>query len=457
MEFTRLCESWSNRLADASRADQQHYAEQFMRLLGWEQPVPFSPREGAQALSAMPYLLRAGGQTTISAFFVMPGALEPPSAVVEAGLDFCTATRLLVDDVAAANMGYLFITDFYRSYLYDARTDELVLHADQPRVFQDEFVPVLKKASVERGALDELRRQPRSVVARQLREWADHWIHVIAREGRISEDTASIVVDRLLTVRYLFARDIFRRTKARLQARFLDLSQRAAAHRAHAAGQDLVHLFHDMWFDWRMDLFAPAPEVDRALLDDAVTVPLLHELNLLSRAKLSIATILESFNHGEPSEKMRVRMVPDANEERDQYLSKLTLETVDEARVDLDLMEEGYRAIFHWFDKLVAVYERLERTYVQQQPRAHEVDLFAWSDLDQRRPNAFHDKLGHACDHGFGLYYNSPRQFRIARLLLTLHLIDRYDQNHQSVDTFPSLDKALMPRPAVLTSGRFLG
>ena len=216
MEFTRLCESWSNRLADATRADQQHYAEQFMRLLGWEQPLPFSPRDGAQSLAAMPYLLRAGGQATITCFFVFPGVLEPPSAVVEAGLDFCPATRALVEDVAAANMHHVFITDFYRSYFYDALTEELLLHSDQPRDFQHEFVPVLKRAAVERGALDELRRQPRSVVARHLREWMHHWIHVIARQGKISEDTASIALDRLVVMRYLFSHDIFRRTKTRL-------------------------------------------------------------------------------------------------------------------------------------------------------------------------------------------------------------------------------------------------
>lgn len=59
---------------------------------------------------------------------------------------------------------------------------------------------------------------------------------------------------------------------------------------------------------------------------------------------------------------MRVRAVPDSNDERDHFLSRQTVSTVDSARIEIDLLEEGYRSIFHWFDKVVAVYERLELT-----------------------------------------------------------------------------------------------
>ncbi|MBI2435845.1 MAG: hypothetical protein HYV26_23565 [Candidatus Hydrogenedentes bacterium] len=459
VEITRLCESWWSRLADSSRAEQQRYAENFLRLLGWEQPIPFSPREGAASLGALPFLLRGGGQTTVTVFFVSPGTLDPPATLLDRGIDFCPATRALVDDVAQAKLSFVLITDFYRSFLYDARTDDLLLHANDPRTFQEEFVPVLKRLQVERGALEELRRQPRSVVARQLREWSEHWIKEIALRCRVGEDTASLAIDRLLVIRYLFDRDILRRTKWRLQQRFTFVLQHAASDMPEHSGRELVHLFHDMWFDWHMDVFEGTPELDRAMVDDAIAVPLLREFALMGRSKFSIATILESFNHGEPAEKMRVRMVPDSNEERDHYLSRQTIESIDAARIELDLIEEGYRAIFHWFDKVTGLYERLEAAFAhrtRRQPQQEDFDLFAWSEQDKHRPNACSDKVTYACEHGFGAYYNSPRQYRIARLLLTLHLIDLYTQTRQAVNTFPSFKTILMKRPMVLSPERVM-
>ena len=43
---------------------------------------------------------------------------------------------------------------------------------------------------------------------------------------------------------------------------------------------------------------------------------------------------------------------------------------------------------------------------------------------------------------------------RVARLMLTLHLINRYDQTRQTVERFPSLGDVLIKRPLVLPSDR---
>ncbi len=460
MEITRLCESWWERLTDSSRSEQRRFAEELLALLDWEQPVPFTPKEGATALSAAPYLLRAGGQTAVVAYFVMPGTLEPPSAMTERGLDFCPATRVLVREARAISVNYVFVSDLYRSYLYDARTEELLLGADDPRMFNELFVPALSRTPLERGALEELRRQPRSVVARRLREWMQQWVDTLSRRSRLAEDQALLVVDRLLVIRYLFDHDILRRTKWRLQQRFAQLVKQASEKHADKCGEELAALFHDMWFDWRIDLFEPHPGIDEALSESGVVASLLKEFHLLSRSKFSIATILESFNYGDPAEKMRVRMVPDVNEEREHYLHKQTLDTIDTARIDIDLVEEGYRAIFHWFDKVVALYDRLEGEFqvsaYRSVPQAQELDLFGWSELDANRPSACADRFAHACEHGFGIYYNSARQYRIARLLLTLHLISRYDQTRQAVDRLPSMKKVLMKRPVVLPAERVM-
>jgi hypothetical protein len=302
--------------------------------------------------------------------------------LVERGLDFCRATRTLVSEAQTLNVHYVFISDLYRSYLYDSLTDELLLHADTPLEFANEFAPVLGRESMERGALEELRRQPRSCMATQLRDWCSYWMTQYEKATGLNEIRAAAIIDRLLVTRYLFAKDILRRTKWRLEQRFLQLLDRASSHRPEGVGRELNRLFRDMGEDWGIELFANDPYIDDAVANDVLTAAMLTEFGLMSRTRFSISTVLESFNHGEPAEKMRVRMVPTGNEERD-------------------------------------------------------------------RPGACSDKLAYACDHGIRVYYETPLQFRIARLMLTLHLVSRYHQLRQPVDRLPSLDAVLQVRPNI--------
>jgi hypothetical protein len=439
-------------MADAARPGQYRFATQLLHLLGWDQPLPFSPKDGAARMNAQPYLLRSAGQTTVAAYFVLPGTLESPGPLVERGLDFCRATRTLVSEAQTLNVHYVFISDLYRSYLYDSLTDELLLHADTPLEFANEFAPVLGRESMERGALEELRRQPRSCMATQLRDWCSYWMTQYEKATGLNEIRAAAIIDRLLVTRYLFAKDILRRTKWRLEQRFLQLLDRASSHRPEGVGRELNRLFRDMGEDWGIELFANDPYIDDAVANDVLTAAMLTEFGLMSRTRFSISTVLESFNHGEPAEKMRVRMVPTGNEERDRYLAHQSLRTVDSTRVELDLAEEGYRAIFHWFDKIVALYDRLEMDFemkARDEGRAHGSDLFEWSQHDASRPGACSDKLAYACDHGIRVYYETPLQFRIARLMLTLHLVSRYHQLRQPVDRLPSLDAVLQVRPNI--------
>ncbi len=449
-EITKLCESWRDQLAGAAKSGQAPFAEGLLRMLGWEMPVPFSPKEGAKALSASPYILRAGGQTALVAFFVMPGTLEPPTAVVERGLDFCRTTRTLIDDAASIDVGHVVVSDLYRYYLYDARTEELVLYADTPCAFNRDLLPVLNKDSVERGSLDEVRRQPRSVVARHLREWGRRWAGAISTRSGISEELAGLAIDRIVVLRYLCDHQILHRTKRSLEDRLAALVERAADADAVRIGDDLVKLFHDLWFDMRIDLFEARPELDSALRDDAIAAPLLQEYGLLSAGKFSIATVLESFNYGGPSEKMRVRMVPDVNEERELYLAKQSLDSIDEARIHVDIMEEGYRAIFHWFEKILQLYARLSADFDATSRRKAEsrgdIDLFAWSRMDSGRPSACGDRFAHACAHGLRVYYHNARQLRVTRLLLTLYLIRQYSDARLPLGRFPSLAPLLLKR-----------
>jgi hypothetical protein len=131
---------------------------------------------------------------------------------------------------------------------------------------------------------------------------------------------------------------------------------------------------------------------------------------------------------------------------------------VDRARIEIDLQDEGYRAIFYWFDRLVNVYDRLgvefEAKNCRPQQAPTDMDLFQWSELDANRPGALKDKFSHAIEHGCVFYYASPRQFRTARLLLYLHLISRYDQCKLRFTQFPDMSKPLQKRPAVLEADR---
>lgn len=459
-EIKQLCDAWWDKLAHASLAEQQRYAEALLRMLDWEMPIPFSPKAEAKKIGAIPYLLRAAGQTNLSMYFVMPGVLDPPSSVVDRGLDFCPATRRLVQESRTLSLQYTLITDLYRAYLYDVRTEELLVYADDPKQFNDRVVPILSRARLELGALEELRRQPRSAAARQFREWGQRWSAEITRDSGLADNVAALAIDRLTTARYLFEHNILRRTRSRLEQRFNELADRAESGMTLRLGDALVQLFHDMWFDWHIDLFEGQPQLDAALRNDMIAAGLLKESRLQARSKFSIATILESFNHGDPAEKMRVRAVPDSNDERDHFLSRQTVSTVDSARIEIDLLEEGYRSIFHWFDKVVALYERLELDFNHkteaQAPQETDLDLFAWSEIDASRPNACSDKLAFACEHGFGIYYTSQQQFRVARLLLTMHLISRYEQHRQALEHFPSLDKVLLVRPKVLPADRVM-
>lgn len=460
VKIRELCESWRGELADATRREQQQYAENLLHLLGWMQPLPFTPKEGAKNLSALTYLLRANSQVTVATYFLLPGALEPPASIVDLGLDYCVTTRLLVDESRALNVHYVFITDLQRSYLYDIHTDELLLHAGDTCQFNDLFTLVLRKDMMERGSLDEVRRQPRSVVALGLREWAEHWMGHIALNKEISEEQASVIIDRMWVIRYLMDHNIFRRRKWRLEKRFMDLVDRAYSNQATGVGADLVKLFHDMWFDYHIDLFEVDAPLDQVLKDDDIAIPLLKEVPLLSSSKFSVATILESFNYGEPADKLRVRMVPDFNEEREFYLAKQSLDTIDQARIEIDLLEEGYRAIFTWFDRVVLLYERLETDFNTQTqvetPMEEDIDLFAWSEIDSTKPQACADKFAHACESGFGIYYSTPMQFRVGRLLLTLHLISRYAQTNHPVSSLPSLAHVLKERPKLLSAGQVM-
>lgn len=456
LELKAVCEAWQ-----AASLDLQACARRFLAILGWDLPLPFSPGEGVASTGAVPFLLRADSGETVATLFLRPGRLEPPLGLTERGLDFCKVTRLLVNSVRTLNLRYLLISDMNSAYLYDLAEDALLLFADTPQEFRDELAVALRRDSVERGTLGELRRPPRSVMSRQLREWRLFWVKQFTTRTLCETASAHLLIDRIFVVRYILANKVFRRTRGHFQKRFSDLTRAAWGGQADRAGEALSALFHDMWFDWRIDLFEPDTDLERALGQHELVARLLVDASLLSQGKLDTATILESFNHGDPQEKLRVRMVPDANEDREHYLATQSLGSVDDARVVVDLKEEGYRAIFFWFDRVVSVYERLTSVYESQQQAApapdDSFDLFAWSAVDAARPDACADVLAHACTHGFGILCGDATQYHISRLLFTMHLVKRYAERNHAVERFPSFEAIFEERPEVMGVDQVLG
>ncbi len=457
-DITKLCESWWAKLADSNKAEQQRYAEEMLKLLGWPAPEPFELDAPSLHGTHVSYLLRLETQPTLMACFVMPGALEPPSALAERGLDFCETTRRVVDATRAAKTPYVLITDLNRSYLYDVRNDELLLYADTPSDFDEELTEIVGRAGFEQNAMSDVRRPPRSYAARQLREWRQYWRRQLCAESPLlHEDTAALVVDRLILTGILFDREVLGRPYQGLKKRFDSLMVQVFDREITGCGKELNALFDRFWRNSKAEIFAPTAPLQEILERDRITIPLLREFALLSRSKFGIATILESFNYGEPPEKARVRMVPEVNKEREHYLATRTLNTIDESQIALDIQDEGYRTIFYWFDKVVSLYERLGVEFdaqERQQPVQEDLDLFAWAELDSSRPKALTDKYAHAASHGLTIYYASPRQLRTARLMLYLHLINSYQRDKLRFADFPNLDNTFKPRPRVLDSDR---
>ena len=67
---------------------------------------------------------------------------------------------------------------------------------------------------------------------------------------------------------------------------------------------------------------------------------------------------------------------------------------------------------------------------------------------------ALTDAVQHAAEQCVTVYCASPGQFRTARLIMHLHLIDRFGQSGARFHGFPNLETAFKRRPNVLETDR---
>ncbi|HPP59066.1 MAG TPA: hypothetical protein PLT82_08040 [Candidatus Hydrogenedens sp.] len=452
----QIPESWWKWAQASQGVERYRYIEDFFHRLGWKSFIPLPETEIIKNTGTFPFLLTTAKGKGFYIAIVPDNLLHVPSRVKNDYLDFCPVSRLLIDEFSGEHSPYLLITDFGKFHFYSIPEQTLLLWADYPAQFQAEIAPLLFEMAIDNGSLDEIPQIPKSTMARELREWNSSWVKKLMQFSDLPEEKTNIIIDRLFIIHHVFSNKIFWKTREFLEERLLDLIDLAITQQQSAGiGEALISLFHDMWFDWRINVFQIDTEIDRVLSEDEIATELLYEYPLLSPKKFETSVMLESFNYGDALERMRIRMIPEPNPDREAYLHTQTKETIDQAQIEVDISEEGYRAILFWFDRLIKCYEMLEEKEMAKLPPAENVDdLWTWGHRNNDIPMTFRNKIQQACLHGFRIYYQNARQLRIARLLLTIHLIQLYSESKHPLEKFPSMEHIFVKKPEPIPSER---
>lgn len=438
-ELERLCEDWWKGSSKDEERDLRESVSKYFGFLGWDSPKTFE-----SAFLDVSGFVEAPDGVSLVMYFTDAGVLRPPADVIGLGLDFCDATRWRVEEAKEHHFDYALITDLYRSYLYDVETDELLLSSDTPAIFLITIYDEITRECVYEGSLGEIRRNPKSTRAMQLRDWRARWSTIIEQQAGASEEVAAALMDRLFVLRFLAERELDRKGGSGLHNRIRALGDQARGPSPGGSGKQLERLFNGLFSARRMALYAPVPELKAVLENDKVIAPMLGEFALISKAKFAITAILESFNFGEAAEKARVRLVPGGDGRRDDLIESQALDTVDEFELEIDVLEEGYRAIGFWMEKMMALYHRLARE--AEEARVPEVGPGG------PMPRAIRDPHRHCVESGLRIFYNSPRQFRTARLMLYLYTIKAYSDSDEAFAHFPKVEAAFVERPVLLDS-----
>ena len=463
--IVRICDRWWGELSHSKTASMRGVSEEWLQCLGWtpEDPVYL---DGA----ACGYVVATGTGQRLVFYFVMPGELETPSNVLEKGLDYCETTLLLVGEAQLENYDYIVVTDLNRTYVYDASTDELLLSSDSPQLFVEEVLESLLRDEVVQGALDELRRDPASYVARQLRTWCERWCVALSREPYGTESVANAIMDRMLVLRFLYDHSICETPGWSFKGQFTHVISSSYEDAPATAKRNLVRLMSDMQSVWRCDWFAPDESVTRIISKSPNIIAMVQELALMAKTKFSVATILESFNYGDASEKARVRIVPEPSEEREVWLGKLGVTGFGESRLEVDILDEGYRAIPYWFDRVM---RSLHRVSVEHELTrfaegcmietpvygdSGEMDLFAWGSENEPTPSVGAgeriDLIALALSKLYYIWSATERQHRTAEIVLLLHVITLYESSGNPFGVFPKTDPAFGARSALLKADK---
>ena len=464
-EIVTLCDRWWTELSHSKPETMKPVAQQWLRYLGWSAEESIFLEGAACGFSEV----SATGDRLVF-YFTMPGELVTPSVMIDKGLDFCETTLMLVGEAQIEKHDYAIISDLNRTFVYDAKTDELVLYSDSPTIFIHDVLPELLKENVDLGALAEVRRDPASYVARQLRVWLQRWATVLSREPYGSESVADSIMDRMLVLRFLYDHSICENTSWSFKLHFTHVISAAYDESPASARRALLRLMDDLNRIWKNDMFAPDDSVRRIITRSVVVVEMIQELALMAKNKFTIASILESFNFGEASEKARVRLVPEPSEEREMWLGKLSVAEFGSSKLEVDILEEGYRAIPHWFNRILSTVTRIGREHdlsglgkgssvsIPDFGENGEMDLFSWTE-EQSTASAAPavsevDRIEVCLGQLFLVWAASERQHRTARIVLLLHIIKLYESGRHPFGVFPEMDCVIADRPSLLDTDK---
>lgn len=424
-KLVELCDRWWDGVSE-SHGDLAHVAREFVGVLGWDD---------AEWIDIDPALIaRATGAdgSRLDFAFLPPGYLEPSSKVSGAGLDYAPIARMVTGACRERGTRFVLVTDLGRSYLYDTEHDELLLYADSPQLFLREIFDEVTRECVDEGGLFEVRRPSRSAMARQLREWEQRWIEKLAADDDEGPGTAEQFMDQLVIARFLCENGL--RTNGATQT-LECLRDLISGPVTDNAGTRWSKICQALYTKHGMAFFQPSGRMLKLTSDNAAMTTLFGELGRMSKSKFEMPCVLESFNFGEAAEKARVRLVPGPDEEREKALASQSLDTLGEFKLEIDVLEEGYRAIGHWFAELVGIYRRLGVPMKTVTPGGREETR---------------DAITRAVEEGLRIYFASPRQLRTARLLLHLFVIDLYRKYGAALSRFPDIGRAFEARPTLL-------
>ncbi|MCX8064236.1 MAG: hypothetical protein N3G21_03605 [Candidatus Hydrogenedentes bacterium] len=449
---------WWRLAYNSTGLERYRYSEDFFNRLGWETFTPLPETKTMRELGCFNFLLATPNQKTLQVIIVPKDSIYLPSKVKNNYLDFCPLSRILLQEIDKVYSAFIFITDFSKFHLYSLRDNTLILWADYPAQFIRDIAPYLLHENVTKDVLEEIPRVTKSIFAKEIRDWFSYWHKKLLETVKLPEEKTDTLLDRFIVLHNVFTNMLFPRMREVFESRFLTLVDEATWGSTNSnIGEELVALFHDIWFHWRIAPFQIDTEIDSILTESTIALEILQNFPLLSPQKFEMPVILESFNFGDAQERMRIRMIPEPNPEREMYLKTQTKNTIDNAKIEIDIRDEGYRAILFWFDRLIKCYEDIEESEFSEtstNTKDTEDDLLSWGINHNSKPSALKDKIGYACTNGFKILYQTSRQLRIAKLILTLHLIEIYAKRDLSVEKFPPLEQIFIHKPAIIPSER---
>jgi hypothetical protein len=450
-----LCDEWwSKKQSGADPGDCRTAGETFLRLLGWKTWETISSEVGDA--SFVVHGRRA--HSTVAFHVIHKMKLELPSSLVERGMDYCDCTLMLAGEAQEDGYDFVVVTDFNRFYLYEVQSDELLVYADSPREFTTDMMEGVTKEVVDEIAFEDMHRNPKSLKARQLRRWCQDWFNKLAHREYNAERAADAILDRMVMLRFLYEHPICEMEDWSFREQFDDVASLAFEGPAEDVGEALLNVMGELNRRWGMSFFARDEQVERILLDAQVAVPLIRELALHGQAKFESSTILESFNYGDASEKARVRLVPEHSEERESLIRRLCDEVLEAGKLEVDVLDEGYRIIVHWVDRLLERYRDMGTDFSAHAGAALGLgdgnDLLQWSQVENGNGPKDDGVLQFAVKNGFRIWYDSERQYRTARVIMYMYLIEWYQQHSLPCAQFPDVGAMLDKRPAMLESDK---